>query len=113
MHTKTLKLKAGITKSSVLDRDYNNHINNVITSLNDDDEMRWETYGVIIEELINNGKQELFKEIKYRLTDGENPNEVFLSVFEKDLGNIDGVIWFLKKRIEEYIEEDSFKRFYI
>ena len=45
--------------------------------------------------------------------DNENPTEVFLNIYNKDLDNVDDVVWILKKRIEDYLDEDTYKRFYI
>lgn len=111
MDTNILMFNSG--NKSNLDRAYNKHINKVLTNLDEEQESRWETYGVIIQELIKNKKENLFKEIKYRISDGENPNEVFLSILDTNLENIDGITWILKKRIEEYLEEDFFRSFYI
>jgi hypothetical protein len=112
MDAKTLIFNVAHSNKSILDKVYNKHINMVINTLDEEDECRWEIYGIIIQELLNNQREDIFKEIKYRLTDGENPNEVFLSIIERDLDGFDGTLWFLKKRIEEYLEEDSYKRFY-
>jgi hypothetical protein len=54
-----------------------------------------------------------FDEVKYRLTDGENPNQVILDIINRDLDSVNGLVWLLKRRIEEYIEEDFIRRFYI
>ena len=98
-------------KASKLDFEYHKHIIKVIETLSEEDEERWEIYSAVIEQLINDGKNHYFKEIKYRLTDGENPNEVILDILEKENENIDGSMWFFKRRIEEYIDDDYFKRF--
>jgi hypothetical protein len=62
---------------------------------------------------LNQNKYEYVNEIKYRITDGEDPNIVILDIIERDSDNIDSVTWFFKRRIEEYIEDDYFKRFLI
>ncbi len=50
--------------------------------------------------------------MKYRLTDGEDPNKVILDIIEREVDEINGLIWILKRRIEDYIEDDYIKRFY-
>ena len=52
-----------------------------------------------------------FDEIKYRLTDGEDANQVILDIIERDMDNMNGLIWFLKRRVEEYIQADNLRRF--
>lgn len=105
-------LKASQSKNSTLDKAYNRHISNLLEKLDEEKEERWETYNMIIQELIDNGKLESFSEIKYRLTDGEDPNDVILEVIERYVDEMDGMVWFLKRRIEEYQEEDYLRRFY-
>lgn len=113
MGTNILLLTPGAGKKSILDKAYNKHLTNILNELNEELETRWETYSFIIERLIQDGKAIYLKEIKYRLTDGENPNEVILDILEREAENMDGLTWMLKKRIEEFIEEDFFRNFYI
>lgn len=98
-------------KKSTLDKAYHNHVNKVIKTLTDDEENRWETYGLIFQQLMSNGNFDAINEIKYRLTDGENPNEVLLDIINKHSNNVDNLTWFLKRRIEEYMDEDLVRRF--
>jgi hypothetical protein len=112
MGTNILLLKPGHGKKSTLDKAYNKHLINILNSLDEDSQARWETYSFIIEKLIEEGKEIYLKEIKYRLTDGENPNEVILDILERETENMDGLTWMLKRRIEEFLEDDFFKRFY-
>jgi hypothetical protein len=113
MGTNIFLFNSAHSKKSKLDKAYNEHLKNIIHSINEEEEGRWETYSVIIEQLVKQGKDNYLEEIKYRLTDGENPNEVILSIIEKESDNVDALTWFFKKRVEEYLEEDYFKRFYI
>jgi hypothetical protein len=83
----------------------------VLQTLDEELEFRWETYNLIIMQLVKQGKINYFKEMKYRLTDGEDPNEIILDILDRELDDMDGLIWFLKRRVEEYIEEDFFKKF--
>jgi hypothetical protein len=63
--------------------------------------------------LVRQGKGNYLKEIKYRLSDGENPNEVILNIIERESENVDSLTWFFKRRVEEYLEDDYFRRFYL
>lgn len=99
------------SKRTTLDEAYNKHLNNLIATLDEEQTERWETYSLILEDLMYCGKDHYFKEIKYRLTDGEDPNTVILSIIEREKDNENTLSWYLKNRIEEYIEQDFFKRF--
>ena len=112
MRANNLLIKANQGKKTILDRAYTKHINSIFETLDEEKESRWETYNVIMEELINDGKGIYFEEIKYRLTDGENPNSVMLDIINREPDTNSGLLWFLKKRIEEYIEDDYLRRFY-
>jgi hypothetical protein len=112
MESKNFIFMGGQGKKTTLDNAYFKHINNIIETLDEEKELRWETYNTIVEELINQGKGEYFEEIKYRFTDGENPNQVMLDIIEKEIDEVNGLIWFLKRRLEEYLEDDYLRRFY-
>jgi hypothetical protein len=112
MEANDFLLKSNHGKKTILDREYVKHINKILTNIDEDEEARWETYNIVIQELINQGKGDYFQEIKYRLTDGENPNEVILDIIGRVIDEVDGLIWFLKRRIEEYLEDDYIKKFY-
>ena len=113
MVTNNLLLSTNKSKKTILDKVYNRHICNIILNLNDEEEGRWETYNLILTELVENGSKDYFDEVKYRLTDGENPNQVILDIINRELDNVNGLVWLLKRRIEEYIEDDFIRRFYI
>jgi len=100
------------TKKSRLDKVYYEHINNLLSGLNEEEEIKWETYGLVIENLLNQGHKNVLKEVKYRMTDGENPNEIILDLIQRHSDTVDGMVWFLKRRIEEYLEEDFYKKFF-
>ena len=102
--------KANQGKNSTLDKAYNRHINNLINTLDEEKQARWETYNLIIQELINDGKSYYFSEIKYRLTDGEDPNKVMIDMIDRNKNN-SGLLWFIRKRLLEYIDEDFYNRF--
>ena len=109
---KLITLQANQGTKTILDIAYNNYICNFLKTFDEDNEERWETYNVIIQSLIKSTKIDYSNEIKYRLTDGENINEVILDIINRQVIDVDGLVWFLKKRIEEYIEDDFMKRFY-
>ena len=111
MDTNIFLLKPSHSKKSTLDKAYYKHINNILSTLNEEDEGRWEIYSVIIQQLVGQGKEDYFKEIKYRLTDGEDPNSVILDVINRESEDMDSLTWFFKKKIEEYVEDDYLKRF--
>lgn len=104
-------LKPSQTKRTNLDKAYNTHVKNLLPTLTDESRERWEIYSIIIEDLVSKGKTNYLKEIKYRLTDGEEPSNVILDIIERESENIDNLSWYMKRRIEEYVEEDYFKRF--
>lgn len=104
-------IKAGSGKYSNLDKEYNKFLSKTIREMDENKIHRWESYNLIMEELIKDGKENIFEEIKYRLTDGENPNEVMLEIITRET-NSSGLIWLMRKRIEEYIEEDFYEQFY-
>lgn len=106
-------VKNSYGKYTLLDKEYTRLINNVISNNNEEDEIRWETYNLIIKEMIRINDCEYFKEIQYRFTDGENPNEVLIDVISRYCPDeLNHLITFLMKRVEEYAEDDFLKRFY-
>ena len=104
-------LRARRGKQTMLDKAYSKYINTVLDSIDEEQEFRWETYNLIIEELINDNCLDYFEELKYRITDGEEPSVVFLEIINRDPDRVSGLIWSLKRRVEEYVDEDFFKRF--
>ncbi len=100
-------------KSTTLDKEYTKLIKHVIHDMDDEMEARWEIYNLIIKELIGLDDGKCFKEIKYRFTDGENPNIVILDIISRhEPDELPNLIWSLKNKLEEFAEEDFFKRFY-
>lgn len=112
METNNFILKNSRGKNTTLDKAYNKLITGILQTLDEETEERWETYNIIIEELLRQGKGKYFQEIKYRLTDGEDPNQVMLEVINRDIDTNDGFLVLLKDRIEGYIEDDFTKRFH-
>jgi hypothetical protein len=109
METKNILLKSG--NRTNLDKAYNKHIVSVMETLDEEKQARWETYNLVVEVLTESTKNDYMKEIKYRLTDGEDPNKVMLDIIDREIDMVDGLVWFLKRRIEEYVDEDFFNRF--
>lgn len=104
-------IKGGSGTYSKLDKEYNNYINKTLRELDEEKGNRWDIYNLVMNELITLGLHKVFEEVKYRLTDGEEPNHIMLDVINRE-GNFSEISWFLKNRIEEYIEEDFYNRFY-
>lgn len=99
-------------RSGILDKQYRKLINDVILTSNEEIEARWETYNLVIKEFFEVDDGKYFQEIKYRLTDGEDPNIVLLDIISRYcVSDLSYLVWMLKRRIEDYIEEDFFKRF--
>jgi hypothetical protein len=69
-------LQANQGNKSTLNRAYNKHIYNILTTLNEENEERWENYTAIIYSILNDTKMDHTDEMKYRITDGENPNNI-------------------------------------
>lgn len=111
MEANNFLFSASQGKKTALDKAYYNHINTIIETLDEGEEERWETYSIIIQELVNQGKGDYLNEIKYRLTDGENPNTIILDIIEREVDEVTAIIWFLKRRVEEYLEDDNIRRF--
>jgi hypothetical protein len=106
-------VKVGAGKKTLLDKEYTKLINDVMTNIDEEKEARWETYDLIIRELFETDNGKYFEEIKYRLTDGEDPNYVILDVISRyDESELNYLVWSLKPRLDEYIEEDFYKRFF-
>jgi hypothetical protein len=107
MATSNFIIKATRGKNTTLDNAYGNFISKVIHSDNEAEQERWETYNLILKELLPVQGGKYFQEIRYRITDGENPNEVFLDVLNRNNGeDITGLAWYLKRRVEDYLDED-------
>lgn len=110
---KYLLLRENQVRKTTLDRAYKNHIFNTFIVFDEEEEERWEIYNLIVDSLSKNDKYNYIDEMKYRVTDGENLNEILLSFIERNVLEVDGLVWLLKRRIEEYLEDDFLKRFYV
>jgi len=105
-------IKDGVGKYTSLDKEYNTFLRRTMANLDEDKLDRWEVYNVIVDELIKIGYNNVFKEIKYRLTDGEDVNHIILDVMTNEITNLSSLLWFMKKRIKGYIDKDFYGQFY-
>lgn len=108
-------LKPNHGKKTTLDKAYNKHVSSIVKNIDEEEESRWEIYSIIIQDLISKGKDHYLKEIKYRVTDGEAPSEIMLDIIEREseIDGVDSMIFYFKRRIEEYIEDDYYKNFLV
>lgn len=106
-------LNINSAKKTALNNAYQKHIQKIINNFDEDMESRWEIYEIITNELINDGKSFYLDELKYRISDGENPNKIFLDIIDREGDSISNIIYLVKNRLEEFLDEDFIKRFYI
>ena len=106
------QIKGGFGRCLNLDKEYNRYLEKTLKKIQDDDMLhRWDVYNLIMEELIELNKLDLFDEVRYRITDDEDPNEVMMDVLNK-AEVLSGLLWLIKKRIKFFIDEDFENRFY-
>lgn len=103
-------IKTGSGKYSKLDKLYQKYLLNIIENLDDNHLHRFDVYDVIVNELIKMGEDKSFGELKYRLTDGENPNLVMLDIVNR-YENQNAMIWLMGREIYKFMDEDIFSRF--
>ena len=112
MQTYNYVMKSGSGKNTTLDKAYAKLISTVRQSPESTQE-RWEIYNLIIQELITIQDGVYFKELQYRMTDGENPNDVLMDLFVRvGHSQLSGMVWQLRRRIEEFQEEDFVNNFW-
>lgn len=110
MENFNLTIKPGSGKFTKLDKLYRDFATNLINNSKEDYLDRWEIYNVIMNELIRIGEYSYFEEVKYRITDGENPNLVMIDMIDKFCFKTE-LFWLLKSIIKDFIEEDCINRF--
>lgn len=111
MKKANFKKTSGPEKYNSLNKVYNRLVNEKLRTISQEDEERWEVYDLIMYEIKREHNYQTYDEIKYRLTDGEPPNEVFYDIILR--GDYSSqLIWLFKGKIEEFIEEDNYRRFY-
>jgi hypothetical protein len=113
MEAKFFLLSERQNKKTTLDKAYQKHISYILQTLDEEKENRWETYSLVISEINKMSVKGYVNELKYRLTDGEDPNKVILDIIEREIETMDSLVWFLKRRIEEYLEDDFYNRFLV
>ena len=84
MNTKNILFKSSSNRRTNLDKAYNSHIINLFEELDEDKKARWETYNLIVELLTESTKKDYMKEIKYRITDNEDPNFILLDIIQRE-----------------------------
>jgi len=96
---------------------YNSYLNTAyrhflltIRGLSESEILRWENYSMIADELLSLELYNEFEELKYRLTDNENPNEVIIDILSKI--EVSTLLSCLRHNVYQYIEEDKYSRFY-
>lgn len=105
------KMRTG--KSTMLNREYTKLVNNLSNNDDEENETRWEVYNVIIGEFFQLDGGRYVDEIKYRFTDGEDINNILSDIISRyGTDEISHFLWQMKKRLDDFIEEDFFKRFY-
>lgn len=93
-------MKNSNRKPNILNKEYNKVLKNKV----DVPEDRWATYDEIIAECVGHLGEVSFDEIKYKITDGVDINEVMLSMLDK-LSN-GGYFLKLRRDINAFINED-------
>jgi hypothetical protein len=103
-------LKFGSGESKTLTREFHNIINQMINDYGEDDLSRLNIYDLIVTEWLAEGKDSNYNELKYRVTDGEDINEVFLEIIKSDYlpssACLSSIEW-----LKQYITEDKYKNF--
>ena len=106
-------VKNGHGKSTLLDKQYGKLIQNSLNKADEKKIERWECYNLIVEELLKINNDNLFTEIKYRLTDGEDPNQVLVEILDRvDAETVSYLLWHLKGKLKEYIQDDLLAKYY-
>ena len=98
-------------KKTTLDKIFSNYVKAIMDSSNEEFEARWELYHMILDEFNKDGLTNYYDEVRYRITDGENPNSVFIDIINRQPEIINDIVWYLKNRLEEFNEEDFFNSF--
>lgn len=97
-------------KFNKLDKLYRDYVVNSIKNNNESNIFRWEVYNLIMNELLKIGKYDSFEEAKYRITDGENPNQVMMEMLDR-FCDTNHLMWIMRGKVENFMEEDAVNRF--
>ena len=111
MDTLEFFIKNGHGKFTSLDKEYQRILLDVVTSDNDKNKERWEVYNMIMGELLHLGAIRAFDEVKYRITDRENPNNIFADIIKK-FKSKSVLLGGMERIVNEFIHEDKFGVYY-
>lgn len=111
MDDSQITIKVGFGTYNILDKMYNKFVKNSLSDTDGDTLERWYTYETIMKELIDLGKINLFEEVKYRLTDGEDPNDTIIDIINRD-NETRTFLWSYSRKLKEFKNYDLLKRFY-
>lgn len=110
MRLNDFKLDKGYGDNYRLNNAYK-HFLLTINGLGESVIQRWEVYNAIADELLALELYSELEELKYRVTDNENPNDAIVDILEGIelsplLHNLIGVVY-------GYIEDDKYSKYYI
>ena len=109
MYNNSFTIKSTNGKFNYLDKSYQNLI--IKNTKLDVNLERWEIYSKIIDKVIEIAGPREFKNIKYRLTGGDNPNDVMFEMIEK-YSDKSVLLQSLEIFIRNFSDEDWINRFY-
>ena len=110
MNTSNYTIKVGFGKYTYLDRAYISLIRNQIYD-NESWTARWEVYDMVVKEIIRLQDEEIFEEIKYRVTGGEDINQILLNIMGNELESTNFINSLISK-VKEFTDIDWLKDFY-
>lgn len=103
-------IKGGFSKCTSLDKTYNRFIKNYLFNCDDNERKRWEIYSDIINEITLANELHYVEEIKYRITGGENINQIILNIINKDQ-HIKQILKKFTNTINYYADIDLIKKY--
>lgn len=103
-------IKGGFGKHNELDKAYNRLIQSHLNSCDDNEKERWVTYSSVIDEIIDLKQMNSFRELKYRITDGENINKVLISIIN-DNSELKTELKKYLRTLQLYDDVDFMKRY--
>lgn len=104
-------VRHGHGKFNILDKAYDKFIKESLRKGDDNDIERWDLYNAIMVDLVYLEKMDYFDEAKYRITGGENPNDVMLSMIDKDIDTQTALSWY-REKINYFKDWDIISRFF-
>jgi len=101
----------GYSDNRYLNTAYKRFLQREVNTLIDESKIeRWEIYNMIADELVKFGYLTEFEELKYRLTELENPNDVILDILSY-INEPPTIFMTLYHMIEQYADEDFYSKF--